>query len=73
MNLWENYIKVDPAASGNYRFKTDYSRSLKMTEYSCVSTRVFPLLMLLLSNSITGLFPLLMFNLVSIPEERNLF
>lgn len=44
MNLWEHDIKVDPAGSG-YRFKADYSRSLKMTKYSCVSSRVFPLLM----------------------------
>lgn len=73
MNLWEYYLKVDPAASGNYRFKIDYSRSLKMTKYSCVSTTAFPLLMLLLSNRITRLFPLFMFNLVPISEERNLF
>lgn len=73
MNLWEYYIKVHPAASDNYMFKTDYSRSLKMTEYSCVSTRVFPLLTLLLSNRITRLFPVFMFNLVPISEERNLF
>lgn len=73
MSLWESYIKVDPAASGNYRFKADYSRSLKMTNNSCVSTRVYPLLMLLLSNRITRLFPLFIFHLVSISEVRNLF
>lgn len=73
MNLWEYYIKVNTAASGNYRFKANYSRSLKMTKYSCASTRVFRLLMLLLSNRTTRLFPLFLFNLVPVSEEMNLF
>jgi len=66
INPWDSYTKIPPAASSNYRFKADYSWSLKTIKCTYASTEVFLLLMLPLSNRISGFFPAFGFNSVPI-------